>query len=166
MKVLGHAWVAVKVFPTGEREKLVWGAVLPEMMFYVENNPFSYEEIHEGGDTVFKWAKATGPAWIDLGRGMITHGVKYGADFFNELDRLKQLGYDKERDQKFDECVARALGIDLKTAKARVHNILDLALEVYLTREYPEIKVWLSAAFARVTVSEVAQTVAAVFGKN
>ena len=166
MKVLGHAWTAVKVFPTREREKLVWGAVLPEMMFYVENNPFSYEEIHEGGDVALQWARTVSPAWIDLGCGMMTHSVKYGADFFNELDWLKRLGYDKERDQEFDMQVARALGVDLETARVRVHNILDLALEVYLAREHPEIREWLDTSFVRVPLGEVAHTVATIFKKS
>ena len=100
MKLLGHAWVAVNARPEGDRKLLMLGSVLPEIMYYTKDHPFEFEEIHEGGDKVYKYLRSKNPKWADLGLGMLAHSVKSGADKFNFDENLAILGYEKDKVDK------------------------------------------------------------------
>jgi hypothetical protein len=73
MKLIGHAWVAVNAVPQGNKKLLMLGSILPEIMYYTKDHPFKFEEIHEGGDKVYKYLRDKLPEFADLGLGMLAH---------------------------------------------------------------------------------------------
>lgn len=141
MKILGHVYVALKSVPAKNKNLLVWGSILPEMTFYIEDNPFDYEEIHEGGIRVLDFLKKEKSAWTDLALGILSHSSKFGADHFDEFKQLEQLGYVRGKDAEFEQKVAEAINLtsNLPEAQIRVHNLLDLALDLYISRTYPKL---------------------------
>lgn len=138
MKLLGHAWVAIKAAPRGNRRLLILGSILPEIMYYTTNHPFEKSEIHEGGDIVYSYLKKEKPSWKDLGLGMLSHSVKMGADRFNLDDNLQILGYEGKKVIELRKRLMKVLGISYETAKIRAHNILELAVELRIIKENPE----------------------------
>ena len=134
MKILGHVYVAVKALHGHNKSLLAWGSILPEIMFYSDKHPFNKDEIHEGGDKVYEFLKKVKPTWTDLALGMITHSYEYGADYFDNFPQLTLLGYFKDKDKDFEENIAKAGNIkDLHVTQVRVHNILYLALDLYIS---------------------------------
>lgn len=138
MKLLGHGYVAINAVPQGNKKLLILGAIVPETMFYTKNPPFTFEEIHEGGDIVYQYLTKNHPDLTDLGLGMISHSVKYGADYYNLDANLALLGFDNEEIATLRKEVAQVLNITEKTASSRVHNLLDLAIETGIIRDDPE----------------------------
>lgn len=138
MKLLGHVYVATKAFPELDQELLAFGALLPETVFYTKEKALTYDQIHEGGLELYKYCTNINQKYArfkDLAIGTLTHSVKYGADSFNSLDSLVALGYEESDVPKITE----ALGLDLKIAKARAHNLYDLALDYYINSTTPDI---------------------------
>jgi len=140
MKLLGHAWVAAKAYPEGNRKFLILGSVLPEIMYYTKKHPFKYEEIHEGGDVVYLYLKDRKSEMADLGIGMYAHSVKSGADRFNFDKKLSTLGYKGEDINTLRKRLGEVLKILPETARVRAHNILELAVEVNIIRKHPEFR--------------------------
>lgn len=138
MKLLGHGYIAVNSVPRGNKKLLILGSVVPEIMFYTRNHPFTFEEIHEGGDIVYRYLMQRRPDLADFGLGMISHSVKYGADKFNFDENLALLGYKGERVEELRKEIAGIFGISSETAKVRTHNILELAVEIGIIREDPD----------------------------
>jgi len=166
MKVLGHIYVAIKAFPKRNHQLLAWGAILPEMMFYVKENPFEYRQIHEGGEKIVEFLRTRKPEWIDLGLGIIAHSQKKGADFFDSPKKLRQLGYFQGEDTEFEEKIVEALNLpNIKTAQSRAHNILDLALDLYIGQKYPWVMGELTNALTKIPVLEMANILSECFTK-
>ena len=138
MKLLGHAWVAVNSIKKGNRRQVIIGSILPEIMYYTKSNPFIKSEIHEGGDVFYQFLKTNHPEFKNLGLGMITHSVKYGADRFNFDDRLAILEYSDEKVLDLRKKLVEILHVDFETSKTRAHNILELGIEVGIIRDHPE----------------------------
>lgn len=138
MKLLGHAWVAVSAHPEGRRNLLILGSVLPEIMYYTKDHPFEFEEIHEGGDEVYKYLKSKKPDFADLGLGMLAHSVRAGADKYNLYESLSTLGYSGNKVDELRDKLSDVLGITYETAKTRAHSILELAVELRIIRENPD----------------------------
>ena len=167
MKLLGHAWVAVNAVPKGNRKLLILGSILPEIMFYTKDHPFEYEEIHEGGDIVYKYLKKKKPEWADLGLGMLAHSVKMGADRFNFDDNLKMLGYEGDKVDDLRKKLTQVLGITYETSKTRAHNILELAIELRIIKENPEFVDEFTKAIAdKKTRSEIKNILTDCFDKD
>jgi len=138
MKFVGHAWVAVKSFQTGNNKLLILGSILPEIMYYTRNNPFAFEEIHEGGQKLYQFLLKNEPQWKDLGLGMASHSVEVGADKFNYDENLELLGYKGKQIEKMRNNLTNILGINYETAKTRAHNILELATELTIIKKNPD----------------------------
>ena len=85
MNVLGHAHVAVHAV-SGKRNLLIIGALLPESSPFIPDNPFSWPEIHESGKRLLNFLDEHHPDKRDLALGVLSHGVEYGADGFNQRD--------------------------------------------------------------------------------
>lgn len=167
MKILGHVYVALKSVPNHNEPLLVWGSILPEMMFYIEENPFSYEEIHEGGETVLNFLRKEKPQWEGLALGLIAHSKGKGADRFDEFDKLPLLGYERGKNTAFEKLVGEATNIkNPNIIQARIHNVLDLALDYYILTKYPSNLNELKNAFAQVPISEMAGLLASCFEKD
>lgn len=137
MKFLGHAWVAVNSFPCGNRKLLILGSILPEIMYYTGKHPFTFDEIHEGGQKLYQFLLKQKPEWRDLGLGLASHSVKTGADKFNFDENLAILGYKERRVEKLRNKLTEVLGVNYETAKTRAHNILELAAELTIIRKNP-----------------------------
>jgi hypothetical protein len=181
MKLIGHAWVAVNAVPQGNKKLLMLGSILPEIMYYTKDHPFKFEEIHEGGDKVYKYLRDKLPEFADLGLGMLAHSVKKGADRFNLDENLVLLGYSGKSVEKLRTKLSSILHITYETAKIRAHNILELAVELGIIKNYPDfidefreavgdketrekIKSILSECF-RKPYQEVSRVVDELFGK-
>lgn len=166
MKILGHLYVALRALPNHDPRLLAWGSILPEMMFYIKENPFRYEEIHEGGEKVIIFLAKQKPKWVDLGLGIMAHSQKTGADFFDKEKQLKKLGSPKDGNPDFERELAEALNLKNATdAKTRVHNILGLALDLYIAQNKPWVFTDLKEAFAKVPTREIAEALANCFKK-
>ena len=130
--------MAVNSYPEGNRNLLILGSVLPEVMYYTKDHPFEFEEIHEGGDKVYQYLRSKNPELADLGLGMLAHSVKAGADKFNFDENLAILGYEGDRVDELRNRLSEILGIPYETAKTRAHNILELAVELKIIKESPD----------------------------
>lgn len=181
MKLIGHAWVAVNAVPQGDKKLLMLGSILPEIMYYTKDHPFKFEEIHEGGDEVYKYLIEKSPEFADLGLGMLAHSVKKGADRFNFDENLALLGYSGGLVEKLRIKLSSILHVPYETAKNRAHNILELAVELGIIKSNPDfidefkeavldketrekIKSILSECFSKPS-QEVSRVVDELFGK-
>lgn len=135
MKLLGHVYVATQSFPENNQHLLAFGALTPETVFYTDNPILSFDQVHEGGLEIYKFCMKYNPAFSDLGLGIMTHSVKYGADSYNSLESIKPLGFtDKDIPR-----IADALGVSTVTANARAHNLYDLVLDYHINSKYPAV---------------------------
>lgn len=137
MKLLGHGYIAVNSVPRGNKQLLILGSIVPEIMYYTKDHSFTFEEIHEGGNLVYGYLKQRQPDLADFGLGMISHSVKYGADKFNLDENLALLGYEGEKSEELRNQISKVLGVSYETAKVRVHNILELAVEIGIIKDNP-----------------------------
>jgi virulence-associated protein VapD len=136
MKILGHVYVAVRSFPHADKNKLVIGALLPELVFYLKDPIFDYNTLHEGGRGLYKFLKSKYPDWTDVAIGILSHGYGYGVDgIFNKPIYLKKLGY-KQSDLKE---IAYALKIPERRAVGRVHNVYSLVIDRILAVHHPSV---------------------------
>lgn len=159
MKFLGHAWVAVNSFPGGNRKLLILGSILPEIMYYTRKHPFTFEEIHEGGQKLYQFLLKQKPEWKDLGLGLASHSVETGADKFNYDKNLAMLGYEGIQVEKLRNRLAEVLGINHETAKIRAHNILELATELTIIRKNPGFIKEFKAAIVDLDTHEQIKTI-------
>jgi len=136
MKLLGHAYVSLKSFPDLNKELVAYGSLLPETVFYTKDPELTFEQIHEGGLTLYQYCTAHYLKYTDLAVGCMTHSVKYGADSYNSLDHMARLGFTEQDIPK----ISTALNIPHNIAIARVHNLYDLVIDYHIHQSYPEIK--------------------------
>lgn len=136
MKLLGHVYIAVEAFPERTEKLLAMGAVLPELVFYVKDKAFTHEELHEGGEILYKYLQSKSPDKIDLAVGILAHSNKYGADgLFNSHRHLRKIGLVKKDIQK----TAEALNVSTKRAEIAVHNLYSLSLDYWLNSNKPQL---------------------------
>lgn len=167
MKLIGHAWIAINARPQGNQKLLMFGSIIPEVMYYVSDSPFSFEEIHEGGDRLYEYLRLNNLELSDLGLGMLSHSVKAGADRFNMDDNLEILGFKASDIIILRKQLSGVLGIDYPTTKARVHNILELAVELRIIREHPAFIKKLTSTIADKEINRKAiDALAACFNKS
>ncbi|MFC1625976.1 hypothetical protein ACFL1Q_02970 [Patescibacteria group bacterium] len=159
MKFVGHAWVAVNSFPTGNKKLLILGSILPEIMYYTQNHPFVFEEIHEGGQKLYQFLLKNKPEWKDIGLGMASHSVEMGADKFNYDENLGLLGYKGKQIEKMRNDLTEVLGISYETAKTRAHNILELATELTIIRKHPDFMKEFKNAISDLNAQEEIKTI-------
>lgn len=138
MKLLGHGYVAINAVPQGNKKLLILGAIVPEIAYYTKSPPFTSDEIHEGGKIVYQYLVQKQPNMADFGLGMILHSVKYGADHFNLDANLALLGFDNEKIIDLRKEITQVLGITEENAAWRVHNLLELAVEIGIIKDHPE----------------------------
>lgn len=166
MKLLGHAWVAVNAYPRGDRQLLSLGSILPEIMYYTQNHPFKFAEIHEGGDVVYKYLMDKFPRLADLGIGMLSHSAKAGADRYNMDENLELLGYAGDEVDKLRFRLTDILSISYDTAKIRAHNILELAIDLKIIQKHPEfVSEFSQAVVKRDIIKQVIKILSRCFQK-
>ena len=150
MNILGHSWIAVNA-TLGKRYLLIIGSLLPESFPFIENNPFSFGEIHEGGEKLFAFLNKNYPHKHDLALGMLAHGVKFGADGFNKYIE----SYATDKKETLLREIAKSSGVNLKTAECRLHNFLWWAVDVWILKEYPGFAREVQKTIRRVDIKEI-----------
>lgn len=166
MKLLGHAWVAVKTVPKGVKEQLILGSVIPEIMFYTKNHPFDYKEIHEGGPKVLSFIRKENPKMQDFALGMISHSFKWGADKFNLDDNLTLLGYKGSIARKIRHEIVSIMGVSKERSMVLAHNLLELAVDLTIIKENPKfVEEFVSTLQNKDLVKEVKNLLSESFGK-
>ncbi len=150
MNVIGHPYAAFKVFGrlTGD---LVLGSYLPDIVPFVPNSVFEFEEIHEGGEKLLP---------SDLGWGMICH---------READKFSRSVEERFEDQRKDlaKRIAEASKISLEVAsRSRFHNFLWWGVDVQLLRHRREFVENLAKKISRLDVSIAVPLLAECFNKD
>ncbi|MCG2686187.1 hypothetical protein L6258_02355, partial [Candidatus Parcubacteria bacterium] len=113
MNILGHPYVADE--SVGPLDKwLLTGSYLPDLVPFVPNSVFKFEEIHEGGERFLQFLDEHAPDKRNLALGMLTHGVKYGADKFSR-DIEEQF---EESREDLAKKIAAASGVSIEVARS------------------------------------------------
>ncbi len=136
MNYEGHSWVALKT--TNRQDSLlIAGSHLPDLVPFVPNSVFTFEQIHESGDLLLDFLRKAHPDKISLALGIISHSVKFGADKFNpEIEKLLKL--DERSAEELAHLISEASVVSYETARgARMHNFLWTGIELYLSKNKP-----------------------------
>jgi len=162
MNVIGHPYVATKV--VGRlTEDLIIGSFIPDIVPFVPNTVFQFEEIHEGGEHFLKFLDDTCPQKRDLALGMLCHGAKFGADQFS---RYIENRFARERDI-LAKRIADASKVSLETARqSRFRNLLWWGMDVQLIWNEPIFVKDLARKLAKVDTLGTANLLAECFGKD
>jgi len=161
MNILGHAYIATQAV-SGNRELLIIGSLLPETVPFIANNPFAYDEIHEGGERLFEFLSKKYPQKQDLALGMITHSCKSGADGWNK----KIEKYIGEQKGKLLKEIAEASRVNLRAAGSRLHNFLWWGMDFLILQNYPKFVKEIDQTLIGVDVEEIARLLSECFKKD
>ncbi len=129
MNVIGHPYVAARVL---ERlnPQLVLGSYLPDIVPFVSDAVFSFEEIHQGGQQFLEYLQKEASEHADLARGMIVHAQadKYSKDIENVF---------AEHRDEISRAIVDSSSVSRKIAwESRFHNYLwwGVDLQILWTR--------------------------------
>ncbi len=162
MNVIGHPYVAFKVFGR-LTEDLVLGSYLPDIVPFVPNSVFEFEEIHEGGKQFLAFLDKHYPERCDLALGMLCHSVEFGADKFS---RSIEKRFEDKREE-LAKRIAEASNISLEIAsRARFHNFLWWGVGVQLLRHRREFVEDLVKKISKLDISGAAPLLAECFDKD
>lgn len=162
MNFLSHPYVAFKV--TGRiSPDLVAGSLLNDLAFFVPKPAFSFEEIHEGGEKLLSFLK-TNKQPPDLAIGVLTHSVKYGADFFS---RKLEGEYENYRDEITAKILKVSPNISQEIAsKSRFHNFLWWGVDVQILKHYPAFAIKVRDCLREVDLERLNKILADCFQKD
>lgn len=159
MNVIGHPYVAFEVFGR-LTEDLVLGSFLPDIVPFVPNSVFEFEEIHEGGEKFLDFLETHNPERRDLALGMLCH---------SEADKFSR-GLEERFGDKRGELVKRiaeASKISLEIAsRARFHNFLWWGVDVQILQHRREFVEGLAEKITQVDTGTAADLLAECFGKD
>jgi len=162
MNIIGHPYVAAKVLGRLTKD-LVLGSYLPDIVPFVPNSVFKFEEIHEGGKKFVEFLDEHHPKRRDLALGMLCHGVEFGADKFSRSIEEKF----KDKREEYGRRIAKASKISLEVAsRARFHNFLWWGVDVQLLRHRREFVEDLAKKISQVDASGAAALLAECFDKD
>lgn len=132
MNILGHNYIAFRVI--GHLNELtIAGSEIPDLVPFVPDSVFTFEEIHESGDDLLRFLDATYPEKRDLAISMMCHSVKFGADAFNSDIDTWLIGDDDKLKKSLATKIADCASIPYEVAyHNRLHNYLWGGLDVYL----------------------------------
>jgi len=161
MNILGHSYVATHSVH-GDNSLLIIGSLLPESFLFISNNPFSQEEIHEGGKKFLWFLRDTYPDKCDLALGMLSHGYNKGADKFNKEIEM----YAGSQREKLLNEIAECSSIDLNTAEYRLHNFLWWGVDVWILRKFPRFVEKIQRTLGGVDIGGISRLLSEAFGKK
>lgn len=161
MKILGHAYIATHAIE-GNNRPLIIGSLLPEMLPYIPNDVFEYEELHEGGKRLLEYLDSCHPEKRDLALGLLSHGVEVGSDKFSR-ESEKFVASKKEF---LLEKISRAHEINLKTAEGRLHNYVGLGIDWLLVQNEPKLVEETQEALREFDIEEISHLLAEGFKKD
>lgn len=162
MNILGHPLVTTEVCGRMNPD-LVLGSYLPDIVPFVPNTVFEFEEIHEGGLEFLKYLEEHAPERRDIALGMLCHSAQHGADKYS---RMLENQFEEHRDE-LGEKIAVASNISLEMAKkARFHNYLWWGFDVQILRNWEQFCGRLVYHISNIQEVEPAHQLAKCFGKN
>lgn len=161
MNILGHSYVAVNSVLTGNRQHLIIGALLPECFPFVKGNPFTKDEIHEGGLKFLEFLKRHDLSYADIAFGMLSHSVEFGADKWN-----KQVEEYVKTGSRMLEKIANASGISLEIAQFRLHNFLWWGVDVWIMKEFPRLVKEVGQALGTANPNQIGELLSTAFDKD
>jgi len=161
MKILGHAYIATRAVD-GNIELLIIGSLLPEMLPYVPNNIFDYEEFHEGGKKLLKYLEGYYPEKRDLALGLLSHGTELGADKFSQASEKLVVSKKASLSKK----ISRTHQVDLRAAEGRLHNYVGLGIDWLLIQNEPGLIKQVQETLKTINIEEISYLLAKAFGKN
>lgn len=161
MNILGHAYIGSKVV-LEYRDWAIIGALLPESFPFIENNPFSFEEIHEGGERLLRFLERNYPQKRNLGLGMLAHSANFGADGFNK--EIENYGADKRGELL--QAIAKISGVSLEVAKFRLHNFLWWGIDVWILKSDLRFVNEVGGIIKKVNIEEISKILGECFAKE
>lgn len=166
MNILGHPYVAFKTI--GKLTPLVVaGSLLPDLVPFVPNSVFTFQEIHESPDLFFDFLQRNYPKKKDLALGMMSHSVKLGADKFNQEIEGWLLAGNQETRKELAEKIVDCSGVSAEVAeKFRLHNYLWLGIDVYLLKNKQEFIIDLAKVYPQIDCLEIATLLSEAFQKD
>ncbi|MFH1561494.1 MAG: hypothetical protein ABID04_02860, partial [Patescibacteria group bacterium] len=139
MNILGHPFVACTVLKKVNWQ-IVAGSILPDIVPFVPQSVFSFEEIHENPERFLFFLEKNYPSEKDLALGMMTHSVKFGADRFSPMIEKRLLGTDLKARKQLANKIVDCSGVSLEMAQtARIHNYLWAGFDVYLLKQKSDL---------------------------
>lgn len=136
MNLIGHNYIAMKVLNKHNSDIAV-GCHIPDMVPFLSDSCFSFEEIHENPEIVLNYLKKNKKS-KDLSLGMMTHSVKFGADKFNKDIDVWLLGDDVKTKNDIANMISECSKVSFDTALGpRMHNYLWCGLDFYIIDKYP-----------------------------
>ena len=157
MKLLGHHYVTKAVI--GKLTPLICAGVnVPDIVPYVKQNTFSFEEIHEDPEKVYPFSK-------ELALGMMAHSKRFGADIFNNDIENWLVKDDEVLRKKIEEWVSVCTGKH-ENLRAWVFNFLWLGMDFYLLDQDKPLVSQIIENTKMIDVTFVSEILARSFDKN
>lgn len=161
MKILGHAYIATRAVK-GNKQLLIAGSLLPEMLPYIPNDVFEYNELHEGGKKLLKYLNKNHPEKRDLALGLLSHGVEFGADKFEkESETLVE-----EKRESILRTIVKANAVTLEIAKYRLHNYVGLGIDWLLVQNESELVKEVQKTLREIDIDEISHLLVEGFEKD
>jgi len=145
---------------------LVAGSHLSDLVPFVPDSVFTFEEIHESPEKFLKFLDKKYSHARDLALGMMSHSVKFGADRFNrEIEDWLIKSEDEEI--KLARKIVDCSGVSTEVArKSRLHNYLWSGMDTYLLNTKPKFIKDLANLHREINREELAILLAEGFGKD
>jgi hypothetical protein len=166
MNLIGHNYIAKEVL-SRYNPLIAAGVHLPDLVPFVSTSAFSFDEIHENPDQVYKYLLNGDIKYLDLSLGMMSHSVKYGADKFNgEIDKWL-LSSNEELKNEIAEKIVSASSINIEIAKGpRMHNYLWCGLDFYLIDKYPEFINEIKKNYNQANIEKISEILSQAYDKD
>lgn len=161
MNILGHSYLATHTI-SGNKNLLIIGSLLPESFPFVPNNPFTEQEIHEGGEEFLDFLNKNYPTQRELALGILTHSSKFGVDNFNKSIK----DYASKKREKVLKDIADCSKIDLQIAESRLHNFLWWGVEIWILKSQSEFVKQVGQVLKEVNVEFFSKLLSDCFQKD
>lgn len=165
MKELGHSYIAEHVFGLKGNNKIYIGVAIPDLVWYTSaRSVLEDADLHgEGAEKLYHFVKKNHPEFVPLARAVLTHGLLYGADLYNDKKYNGGTGFAYRHSPSLEEDVAICCQIDRATAKTRAHNFIEMGLDLHLARDDSSLASRVETGFADANLGAVSQLLADCF---
>lgn len=140
MFTLPHIYVATKL-AKNHHPLLVLGSFLPDVglvaVTQVEKN-FAWGQLHEGGDQLWQCAQRDNQKFLPLAVGVMSHGTTYGLDKYSDRVYHGGQGYAHAKAKPLHGPVTRCCRVKPKIGKVWAHNFIEMAVNLWVAKKYPE----------------------------
>lgn len=166
MNLIGHNYIAKEVL-SRYNPQIAAGTHIPDLVPFLSKSVFTFDEIHENPEAVYRYAVRNNSEYIDLALGMMTHSVKYGADKYNQEIDTWLIGKDTSLLDEIAQRIVRSSEVFLETAKvSRMHNYLWFGLDFYLINKFPDFTRQVQKAYKQVDLESISKVLSDVYNKD